>query len=109
MSLYVDDFGLILPMCADLIAATKLVRSYLLRFGLQMHVRWPGQPSKTLAMHIPGKQKYSMVSDIAPIDFDDSASITFTDSFTYFGTIINSSLTDEEDIKNRISKANKAF
>ena len=57
----------------------------------------------------PRKQKSSLPTDIAPIDFEDGASITFTDSFTYLGTILNSSLTDEEDIQNRISKANKAF
>ena len=74
-----------------------------------MHIGWPEQPSKTLAMHILCKQPLSLPSGIAPIDFDDSASITFTDSFTYLGTILNSLLTDKEDIKNRMSKANKAF
>ena len=60
-------------------------------------------------MHIPRKQKLSLRADIAPIDFEDGASITFTDNFTYLGTILNSSLTGEEDIQNWISKANKAF
>ena len=109
ISLYVDDTGLIIPLRADFVAATKLVRSHLLRFGLQMRDGWPDQPSKTLAIHVPRKQKSSTTLDNSPIDLDDGASITFTDIFTYLRTIINSSLTDKEDIKNQISKANKDF
>ena len=35
--------------------------------------------------------------------------ITFTEKLTYLGSVITSSLQDDEDVNNRISKASRAF
>ena len=109
ISLYVDDSAFILPTRDDAIKTSNLVLKHLKKFGLQMHTGSETKKSKTEVLHIPQKSTTSTPADTSPIDLYDGTRITFTSHFTYLGSIISWDLSDDVDVTNRITKANKAF
>ena len=109
LSLYADDSAFILPSRDDAKRTANLVKTHLQRFGLQMHTGTDQKKSKTEVLHVPAKGEKSTPSDIQPIILTDNSQITFTSEFTYLGSIIASSLSDDKDVLHRITKANSAF
>ena len=78
------------------------------KFGLQMHTGTQDKKSKTEILHIP-RRTSTTPTDTSPIILSDGTRITFCNRFTYLGSIITSTLSDEDDINHRITKATQAF
>ena len=109
LSLYVDDSAFILPTREDATRTANLTLNHLKRFGLKMHTGTTSKKSKTEVLFIPKRDESSNTADLSPIILSDGTQITFTQQFTYLGSIITSDLSDDVDINHRISKANQAF
>ena len=109
LSLYVDDSAFILPTREDATKTADLTLNHLKRFGLQMHTGTSNKKSKTEVLFIPRRNDTSNSTDLSPIILSNGTQITFTTQFTYLGSVITSTLSDDIDINQRISKANQAF
>ena len=61
-------------------------------------------------MFVPPAGYTPTEEDVAPLHVDDNNGIvTFTDKFPYLGTVINSALTDDDDVRHRKQCAAAAF
>jgi hypothetical protein len=115
-ALYADDAGLLFSSRADLERGARLLKQHLARFGLVMHcgsLHADGsiaKKSKTEAVFYPPVGYSPTCDDTLPLRVDDALGIvTFTDRFRYLGAISSSSLTDDEEVAQRIHSATAAF
>lgn len=114
--LYADDAGTAFLTRADLECGARLLKSHLLRFGLVMHCGRADDEgnvvatSKTEAMFFPAAGTTPTDDDLAPLRVDDHYGIvTFTHRFRYLGSVLTSSLTDDEEVARRIAAAGAQF
>jgi hypothetical protein len=59
------------PTCAALIKGLTLVHSHLAHFGLKVHIRRNGDPSKTECVFFPPPQFFDDIQSSAPALTDD--------------------------------------
>ena len=109
LSLYVDDSAFILTSREDATRTANLVLEHLKKFGLKMHTGTEDKKSKTEVLFIPRRTPHSTPPDTSPITLSDGTRITFCERFTYLGSVIHQSLSDDEDVHRRITKATQAF
>ena len=74
-----------------------------------MHTGTSNMKSKTEVLFIPCQNDTSNNTDLSPIKISNGTQITLTTQFIYLGSVIASTLSDNIDIDQRISKANQAF
>ena len=108
ISLYVDDSAFILPIQEDTTRTANLTLNHLKRFGLQMHTGTVNKKSKTEVLYVPKRVKSiskdnTELPDLSPIILTNDTQITYTDRFTYLGSVITSDLSDDCDINLRMS------
>ena len=106
-----DDAAFILLNRKDLEEASRLIVTHFRRFGLTVHAgsRSKNCGPKTEAMYIRRPKQPSEPNKKADIIIDEDSFFEFTTEFKYLGNIINETLDDTPDIKNRIKKASQAF
>ena len=63
-----------------------------------------GNKSKTEVVFFPGRTPQKNHEDTKNILYADGTYITFAEKFTFLGSIITSSLQDDENVNNQISK-----
>ena len=108
-SLYADDGGFLFNSRSDLKAGARTVYICLLAFGLKMHVA-----GKTEALYVPAHRSDYDHADLTKVDVIDVNGtvvgfVPFSEVFRYLGSHIHWSLSDEFDVKHRITSANGAF
>ena len=79
-----------------------------------MHVGSGSTPPKTEAMYFPPPRTEYTAANTSPVIIYNTAGVQigfvgFTQEFKYLGSIIDSSLTSDADINNRIKAATAAF
>jgi hypothetical protein len=114
--LYADDAGLLFETRADLELGARLLKQHLTRFGLVMHCGKMSpdgavaKKSKTEAVFYPQAGYTPTPNDTLPLQIDDAFGIvTFTQQFRYLGAISSSSLSDDDEIAQRLRSAAAAF
>ena len=103
-SFYADDGAFIFLTRADCEATMNILYSQFLRFGMKIHIGTNGGKSKTEALYVPHAGEAYEDADTSDI-LVDGGSISFTKSFKYLGSSINSSLSDDYEILLRIKAA----
>ena len=74
-----------------------------------MHTGSANKKFKTEVLFVPKLSEQNKAIDLSPIILSNGSQITYTDRFTYLGSVITHNLSDEYDINLRICKANQAF
>jgi hypothetical protein len=108
--LYADDAGLLFETRADLKLGARLLKQHLTRFGLVMHCGKMSPDgavaklSKTEAVFYPQAGYTPTPNDTLPLQIDEAFGIvvTFTQQFRYLGAISSSSLSDDDEIAQRL-------
>jgi hypothetical protein len=114
--LYADDAGLLFETRADLELGARLLKQHLTRFGLMMHCGEMSpdgavaNKSKTEAVFYPPAGHTPTPNDTLPLQIDNALGIvTFTQQFRYLGAISSSTLSDADEIAQRLRSAAPAF
>jgi hypothetical protein len=108
--LFADDAGLLLATHADLELGARRLKQHLTRFGLVMHSGKMSpddavaKKSETEAVFYGPQAGYTPTpNDTLPLQIDDALGIvTFTQQFQDLGAISSSSLSDDEEIAQRL-------
>ena len=122
-SLYADDAATPLASREALLAATNAMYDHLRLFGLLMQVGANGKMSKTEAMFCPAKTDAYIAGDMfcaaktdtysagdtSDLLLDCGGTVSFTESFVYFGSLLHYDLSDHHDVEARLKKASQAF
>ena len=74
-----------------------------------MHTGTEDKNTKTEVIFIPRRRPHPTPPNTCPITLSDGTRITFYERFTYLGSVIHQSLSDDEDVHRRITKATQAF
>jgi hypothetical protein len=113
---YADDAGLLFKTRADLELGARLLKQHLMRFRLMMHcgkMRPDGavaKKSKTEVVFYPHAGYTPTPNDTLPLQIDDSFGIvTFTQQFQYLCAISSSTLSDYDEITQRLRSAAAAI
>ena len=112
--LYADDEADLCESRKTLTETLEAMDKTAERLGLQPHTgtqataTTKATTSKTLAMFIRGTGNQAK-ADTAPIKLSRNRQITFTQRFQYLGAIVNTSLTDQEEVETRMGKASGQF
>jgi hypothetical protein len=107
-SLFADDCALLFETREDMVKGAAYLFQHLRRFGLHMHVGKGVTASKTEAVYYPPPRTPHAGGDQTNFPVLEGF-ISFTDEFTYLGSIIHHSLTSDADVNARITKARAAF
>lgn len=106
--MFADDCALLFETREDMVEGSTYLFKHLERFGLHMHVGRGATASKTEAVYFPPPRAPHAAGDQSDFPLLDGF-ISFTDKFTYLGSILHNSLTSDADVDARISKARAAF
>ena len=68
-----------------------------------MHTGTLSKKLKTEVPFVPKRNDASNTTDLIPIVLSDGTQITFTNQFTYLGSVITSNLSDDADVNQRIN------
>ena len=108
-SFYADDSAFIFESRTDIETGSKIIRTHFERWGLEQHVGKDNSTSKTVALYCPGYRRSLSDGDTSRIVFNDGAFIHFVKEFSYLGSIIHYTLSDDHDIEKRIAQASSLF
>ena len=109
VSLYAKNSSFILPTRDDATKTADLVLTHLEKFSFQMCIGTVDKKLKKEVLHILKVVNISSMADTVLITLSNRTQITFNLSITYLELIISSSLSDKDNILNRISKTTKVF
>jgi hypothetical protein len=103
--LYVDDSTFLFETRDEIGLGSQVIHDNCALFGLIMHVGDNGKTPKTEALHPPKKLGETRIPAGEQVSINNGAYFHFTNSITYFRSIVTSCLRDSADITARISKA----
>ena len=110
-SFYADDGAFLCESREDILFGANLIDKQFRRFGLACHIGYDDKLSKTEALFIPYDFSKYEEGDTSPlvIQGEKIGYVYFCKKFKYLGSLITSSLTDDDEIERRITAASAAF
>ena len=114
---YAGDTAVLFDSREHLTEGIYSIMSHFTRFGMEVHSGKiePREDSKSKILFIPKSSSLYKDSDnydntdLSDVEVGKNRWITIVDSFTYLGSVVTSSCTDENNVDTRIKKAGRAF